>query len=232
MNDDRPVSPPPVWSAQARSWVSLLLFMHLFAVGVAVTTYTRPSGLQENLHRLFDPYLRTLHMTAFPVSYPFARYHLTHAMPSDVDFICEVDVAAADGTPEKVTIPPAGLKPLIRYRRYQALANAVGTLAQPEGDEEFSGILPKAIAGAILKQRGATQGVIRVRAHYLPELSALGQSEQARRRALENYADIYEAQVLVSDGSVELLKKSNKLESAPVESRPSASGSGKVVPKQ
>ena len=144
--------------ADVRTWVSLLLFIHLFAVSVAVTTYTRPSGVQERLHALFDPYLRNLHLTAFPSSYPFARFHLTHGLATDVNFTVNVNIPTADGKTEKVAIPGDRLQPLVRYRRYQALANAVGHLAQPEGDDSASGILPKAIAAPSSPNTGPRKG--------------------------------------------------------------------------
>jgi hypothetical protein len=219
--------PQPTWSSEARTVASLLLFAHLFALLVAVTTYTRPSPLQQRLHELFDPYLRNLHLTAYPVSYPFARYHLTHALPSDVDYVCQIEFQDAAGVAHTETIPPAGLRLPIRSRRYQLLANATGTLADDEAFEEIAGILPKAIAGSILRQHGASAGVFKCRAHEVPFLEDMGNVESGRRQVLANYRDVYEAQVLVSAERVDLLRKSQTLEVAPVERGargPSASG--------
>jgi len=218
--DPQTAGPKLPWSPEIRSWVSLLLFVHLFAVLVAVTTYSRPSGLQVQLHDLFAPYLRNLHMTALPASYPFARFYLTHALPTDVDFTCSVDLTNKDGSVETVSIPASGLWPLVRLRRYQALANAAGTLSEGEANEDLASILPKAIAGSILQARGASEGTVRCRAHYLPEMEALAGNEAAIRTALENYRDVYQAQVFVTSTGVELLKKSTTLEVAPVETAP------------
>jgi hypothetical protein len=213
-------SPQVTWSSQARTAASLLLFAHLFAVVVAVTTYTQPSLLQRRLHDLCDLYVRNLHLTAYPVSYPFARYHLTHAMPTDVDFSCEVQLQGADGDARTITIPPSGLQPLVRYRRYQSLANAAGSLAEDALDDGSAGVLPKAIGGSILKRHGATQGEIRVRAHYLPEIEDMSGVESGNREPLENFSDIYEAQVFVSDGRVDILRRSTTLEVAPAANAP------------
>lgn len=209
--------PPPQWSPEVRTWVSLLLFVHLFAVVVAVTTYTRPSLVQEQLHELFAPYLRNLHLTAYPNSYPFARFYLTHALPTDAEYSCQIEFQAPDGKTETVVIPSSGLQPRVRYRRYQALANATGTLAENESNEDFSSILPRAIAGSILKRRGASQGVLRCKAHDSPEMESMAELESGRRGPLEIYRDVYEAQVFVTSSGVELLKKSTRLEVAPVE---------------
>jgi hypothetical protein len=217
-SDPQVPAPKPSWSPEVRTWVSLLLFAHLFAVVVAVTTYTRPSGLQDQLHGLFAPYLRTLHLAVFPVTYPFARYHLTHAATSDVDFSCEVELKDREGALKTITVPELTLWPPVRYRRYQALANAMGTLAGEEGNEELASVLPKAIAGSILKEQGAVQGTIRCRAHFLPAMESMGTAASGRREPPTN--DVYQAQVFVSTGGVELLKKSTTLEVAPVESAP------------
>jgi hypothetical protein len=206
----------PRWSPEARTWVSLLLFAHLFAVVVAVTTYTRPSGLQDRLHGLFAPYLRNLHLTPFPASYPFARFHLTHAGPTDIDFSVEIDANKADGSTETVTIPP-DVQPLVRFRRYQALANATGTLASDELGEASASILPKAIAASVLAREQAGGGVLRIRGHGLANENDMASLADLARAGRENVSDIYEAQVIVSPGGIELLRKSTTLEVAPVE---------------
>jgi hypothetical protein len=217
-----PTNKPPAvtWSNEARTVASLLLFVHLFAAAIAAAAYTQPSFLQQRLHDLCEPYLRNLHLTALPVSYPFARYHLTHALPSDVDFTCEVRFAGADGQ-QTVVIPPAGLLPPVRYARYQRLANAAGTLASSEQGEDAAAILLKAIGGSVLKRSGVEQGTLRVQAHYLPELEDMPSVDAGRTAPLENYANVYEADVLVSNGQVDILKKAETLEVAP-SSRPNA----------
>ena len=225
-----PSAPKPTWGPEARTTASLLLFAHLFAVIVAVTSYTQPSFLQQRLHELFAPYLRNLHLTAFPTSYPFARYHLTHAQATDVDFVCQVEFESSDGTQQTVTLPAAGLQPLVRYRRYQLLANAAGALASYEVDEDAGSILPKTIGGSILKRHNVTQGVIRLRGHLLPEIEEMGSIESGNRQPLENYSDVYEAQVIVSRGRVDLLRRSTTLEVAPVEQAPSGPPTERSAP--
>jgi hypothetical protein len=217
-----PQRPAIQWSPETRTWVSLLLFAHLFAVVVAVTTYTRPSGLQRRLHGVFAPYLRNLHLTALPTSYPFARFHLTFAGESDVDFSVEVDAERADGSSETVTLPQTPLQPLVRWRRYQALANAAGTLASGDMGDTATSILPKAIAGGVLRSENATGGAIRIRSFGVPDENALGSLEAIARAAKENVSNVYEAQVILSPAGVELLRKSTTLDSAPIESGPRA----------
>ena len=67
-------------------------------------------------------------------------------------------------------------------------------------------------------------GTVLCRAHFLPDLEMMSQVDAGRRGSLENYGNVYEAQVFVSDGKVELLKKSATLEVAPVEGQRQRSG--------
>ncbi len=223
-------TPAPTWSAETRTWVSLLLFVHLFAVVVAVTTYTRPSMLQERLHDLFEPYLRNLHLTALPNSYPFARFHLTHAGTTDVDFSIEIEAQRAEGTSDVIKLPPTPLQPLIRFRRYQALTNATGSLATGEMGDAVTSILPKTIAGEVLRRENAEGGVIRIRSLGLPDFDDMGSLAAMARAARENVTNVYEAQVIISPDSVELLRKSTTLEVAPVESGNRSAAPAPTVP--
>ncbi len=225
-----PIPGQVTWGNEARTIASLLLFAHLFAVVVAVTAYTQPSVLQQRLHELFDPYLRNLHLTAYPISYPFARFHLTHALPSDVDFTCQVQFEGADGAQDAV-IPPPGLMPPVRARRYQLLANAAGALASSEVGDDAAAVLLKAVGGSILKQHDATHGSLRLRAHYLPELEDMPAVAAGRTAPLENYANVYEADVLVSNGQVDILKKSETLEVAPSAARNGAAQTPTAPPR-
>jgi hypothetical protein len=224
-------TPAPVtWSQEARTVASLLLFAHLFAIVMAVTAYTQPSLLQLRLDGLFDPYLRNLHLTALPVSYPFARYQLTHALPSDVDFTCRVQFDGANGE-QSVVLPPPGLTLPIRTRRYQRLVNAAGALASSEEADDAAAILPKAIGGSILQRNEAPQGSLTLTAHYLPELEDMPAVDAGDRKSLENYSNVYEADVLVNNGQVDILKKSETLEVAPSESSPPRQSRPRAAPR-
>jgi hypothetical protein len=212
----QPSAGGPPWSAELRAWVSLALFAHLFAIFVAVTTYTRPSETQSQLHRLFAAYLRNLHLSPYLVSYPLARFDLTLGSPSDAEFTCDVEVEGGDDAGDEISIPQQKMWPLVRYRRYQALATAAGSLAVEEASDDLSGVLPGAIAGSVLKRHDATQGVVRIRAHAPPELEQMSQGASARPPS-GSTRDVYEAQVFLSESGVEVLKKSATLEVSPVE---------------
>jgi len=210
-------SPPLAWSPETRTWVSLLLFAHLFAVGVAVTAYTRPSNLQRRLHGVFQPYLRNLHLTALPNSYPFARFHLSHAGETDVDFRVEVTPRGVNDPEAAFELPAAPLQPLVRLRRYQALANATGTLGSGELGDAVPSILPKTIAAYALQQLGVQGGEIRIQALGPPDFEQLNNITTIERASRENVNNVYEAQVILGPSGVELLRKATTLEIAPIE---------------
>ncbi len=228
-----PDSPPPVaWSPETRTWISLVLFAHLFALLVAVTSYTRPSDLQRRLHAVFEPYLRNLHLTALPNSYPFARFHLGHGGATDVDFQVEVTPRGSTEPAAAFLMPEAPLQPLIRLRRYQALANATGTLASGEFGDAAAAVLPKTISAYALKHQGVTGGTIVVRALGLPEFDEAANLITIARASHEKTNTVYEAQAIVGPSGVELLRKATTLEIAPVEgvrqnAVPSAEGAGR-----
>jgi hypothetical protein len=67
----------------------------------------------------------------------------------------------------------------------------------------------------VLKEHGATQGIVRCRPNYLPIQEAMRQLNEGRREAFEE-PPAYEAQVFVTPAGVEFLKKSTTLEIAPV----------------
>lgn len=210
-------SPPITWSSETRTWVSLLLFAHLFAVAVAITSYTRPSNLQRRLHGVFQPYLRNLHLTALPNSYPYARFHLGHAGETDVDFRVEVVPRGATDPEAVFSLPQTPLQPLVRLRRYQALANATGTLGSGELGDAVPSVLPKAIAAYGLRELGAQGGEIRIQALGAPDFEQLNNPTAIERASRENVDNVYEAQVIVGPTGVELLRKATTLEIAPIE---------------
>ncbi len=206
-------------SPEVRGLIGLFLFIHLFAVTVALTAYAFPSALQTRLMQVLGPYSATLNFDLAPNSYPSGRFYLTHAEASDVDFVLEVEGTLPDGAVETTAVPMARLWPGER-RRYQALANAAGAMASGEDVEPM---LLGSIAGSILKQWGASRGLVRVKAHTLLSIEVAGAGDLKARNPFDPryYATVYEAHVLLSpSGQVDLVRKSAAGEVAPVEKGP------------
>jgi hypothetical protein len=218
---------PPASSSPVRTLISLLIFIHLFGVSLALLSYTAASPIEQRVLEIL-PYLKVLDIDPIHTYPSLARWHLTHSMPNDVDFSVEVTAVLSDGGTQTVTIPPPGLWPAQRLRRYQSLANVMGTLVE---NEDFESLLPKAIAGSILRQAGSKRGTIRIVAHDLPTMEDMT-SSRPERRDPNNAAyrrRVYEAQVLVGKDSVNLLKTSAAGEVAPVErggGRPNSGSKG------
>ena len=201
---------PPLPSPDVRGWVSLFLFIHLFSVVIALVSYVDPSTLQERLRTVLAPYLTTLNFDLNPNAYPTGRFYLTHELPTDFDAVIHVDAKMPDGSERSITIPEPGLWPPERRRHYQALANAASTVVE---SDDYQAVLPKSIAGAILRSWGASSGTVRIERNSPP-------SDADRSNPFRSFqhSTIYEAHVLVSpSGQVDLVKKAAAGEVAPVD---------------
>jgi hypothetical protein len=213
-----PTSNPALPSPEVRGWINLLLFMHLFAVAVGLTAYASPSPLQDRLRKVFGPYLGTLNFDLKPNSYPTGRYFQTYGNENDVDFQLEIVGTLPDGATKTELVPDIGLWPGER-QYFQAIANAAGTMAL-SGNDELESILPRSIAGSLLKQWGAVRGTVSCKSHLplTPEEVDSGDAHVRDPFDPRRYRTIYEAHVLVSsDGQVDVLKKAAAGEVAPVE---------------
>jgi hypothetical protein len=213
----RDTATPTLPSAEVRGLVSLVLFIHLFAVVIALAAYARPSTLQERLRTLLSPYLATLNFDLNPNEYPTGRFYLTHDLPVDVDAVIQVDATLPDGEERSITIPEPGLWPPERRRHYQALANAANTLVE---SDDYQAVLPKAIAGALLSSWGATTGTVRIERHLPIQMVDVGSHDAGKSDPFSpsHYSTVYEARVLVSPGGqIDLVKKAAAGEVAPVD---------------
>lgn len=206
-----PASPPqaPVarnstLSPAVQTAVSFLIFLHLFAVIVGVTSNESASMLETALRNRLGvrAYLETLMMD---LSYAFT---LTDGPSTLVagDSQAWIDVALTlpDGTKRTETIPMSDIVSRQRLRRYQGLARQA---LLPIGNPTLEGLLPYAVASRLVRETGATGGTIYCRWRQLPNLPFQATGDQVRTA--------YEAKILVSDGQVELLKAEAASESAP-----------------
>lgn len=222
-----PTSETTAPASTGQTVLSLLLFVYLFGVALAMLSYTNASPIEQRVLEVM-PYLKVLDIDPVHTYPSLARWHLTHfqtgdTQPVDVDFTVEITVQHEGGPDETVTIPPPGIWPPQRLRRYQSLANVMGCVI---GNEEFEGLLPKAIAGSILRQAGSRRGKIRIVAHDLASLEDLDSDRKERRdpNGSAYRRVVYEAQVLIGRDTVNLLKTSAAGEVAPVERGGKAGG--------
>jgi hypothetical protein len=217
-------SPPPQLPPESvRGLVSLLLIIHLFAVGIALAAYTSASPIERRIVTTLAPYIRTFNFDLTHVFPAGARLQLTHAGPSDIDFTVSGMVRLPDKQTADWSLPRKGLRPAIRAQRDQYLANAIGSLMDRESDE-LEAILPRAISAAELRRQNAKTGSIKVTAHFLQEPEDIGGSDVKRRNPDDAgfFRDVFEADVLLGPGGVDLLKKAAKGEVAPLTHKPGA----------
>lgn len=212
-NGDRPDA---LLSHGARTAISFLLFLHLFALAVAVFSNPPASGLLQGLRRApgVTEYLQLLHMD---LSY---RFHLMLVDDLDMDYFIEADLQTRDGEQRHVVLPSPDLKPGIRYRRQERLAWQVAyqTLLARSGGSSGDGLVPQAIATTLLAENEAIGGVIRCRGHLLQSPEQAASLDPAVRDPYHPrfYRTVYEANVRLFDGEVLLVRAADRGETAPV----------------
>jgi len=233
MKHDSTLDEPPAaqWPSQGvRTVVSLLLFVHLFALAIAMTsrattveTEFGPAG-SELLSRMRDvPFLmRYLQFLELDESYNNAW---TQGGPLDSDHAIEVVLEFKDPRADQLTIriPADRLWPPLREERYRSLALTAAALV---GNSQRENILPQAIAEKLVGEHGATGGTIRIRRHFpqSPQEAASLDDAVADPNSDRYYETVYEARILVNDGDVSLLKSES-----PGTAAPAATG-GATVP--
>lgn len=198
---------PPEW---LRASVSFLIFVHLFALVVAVISNWNPSTLAVRLRNnvpVVKPYLQFL---AMDQSY-LPLYGLTFAMAEDTDMAVEVELNLPDGSQQSLTLPSNDLWPRERWRHDARLAETAGDLTG-EAFRNIESILPQAIAAHYVAKYGAKGGTIRCTRHLLQDIQTAG-SGDPYDKAL--YTRVYEARILLVGGSVQLMKKDAAAEVAP-----------------
>ena len=208
---------PRMPGPELRVILTLAILVHLVALATAMAAYPQPSLFLAALRNVFAPYTQSLKIDVVPPYYGGARWHLTHAGESDVDYSIVVEGKLPSGKTEKATFPSARGWPLISWKRQQTLADAAGSLTEDENRHGDLGLLLSPIAGDLLRQMGATDGKVTVRKHLLASIENMNSPNRAESdpSAAAYFETPYEATVLFQGDQVELLKTSSKGEVAP-----------------
>ena len=158
-SDDRAELPPQ----GVRTAASLLLFIHIFAIGLALiaNSTTTPSPLLFNIRQAL---LGHLYWTWTDVGFGYRFTGTELDMPHSVDAV----VSYSDGSSETVSVEPDGASGL-RHDRY---VNLAATFAAMLENAERESLLPSMLGGGLLRQLqtsnqepAATDAIIRCRAH-------------------------------------------------------------------
>lgn len=201
-----------------RTAVSFLLFLHFFAIGVAIFSNWSPSQLATRLRKLPRPYLQFLDLDQ---SY-IGLYNLHDGLPEDTDATVEVELKLQNGEQRTFTLPEPGLRPHQRFRHYSRLAEVAADLAS---NQDLQSIVPQAIAQHYIAQLQAegqkigpgTVGTVRVGHWLLQSMEAIESSRADERdpHSVVYYRMLYEARVLLAGGKVQLLKVEEARDVAP-----------------
>ena len=191
----------PLPSEGVRTAASLILFIHLFAIGLAliVNSASAPSLLLYNIRSIL---LRHLYWTWTDVGYGYAF------TGSELEMSHRIDGVLEHGTPraEVVAIVPADARGL-RYRRY---ANMSGKFAAMLQNPEREGLLPSMVGGGVLKQlqddstEGEPDNVV-VRCVVYPPKDLL--RYQASNPGTPPSEVLYQARIRLIDGQGRVVEK-------------------------
>jgi hypothetical protein len=206
--------------------VSLLLFVHLTGLAIAVLANVAPvSELRGQLGMvpIVRQYYQLLHLF---LGYDF---HLTDDAPLDSDLRIEVETnwsGASRADAKKLTLPEPGLGHGMRAQLYRRLVGTTGSLVDELTDrdtESVEGLLPRAIAAKLLAEAGIDSGKHRVRFQRNQSLDReeVTSSDPNLRNPLApaRFSTLYEADVTFSGGELVLTKAASALETSPVNRR-------------
>jgi hypothetical protein len=129
-----------------RSIASLLLFIHVFCLFVALTSSTRDfSVLQVRLTNAVAPYI------LFTKVAPNAPYDLTNGTEASMDHFVEVEITSGAQKGEVIRLPQGRVGGSPVQRRLEILARTMGFTSYL-GAEQNTAAFAKSLGGAVLSQ--------------------------------------------------------------------------------
>ena len=201
-----------------RPVLSLLLFIHLFFVTIALAGNHFPSALEGRLVGLFSPYLRTLN---FDLN--FTPYYLTLGTVDDQDHRIEVLPAGEDpaNNAQWVRVSDTHWRGGERYHRYQRLAASMAFFGERQQDN-LCALFARSVAENFLNQRHIEPRQVRCRRILPQDRSAVTGGTPEQRDPLSDayFAEVYRANAIVDGSTVSVVK----VEDAGQVARPDAGG--------
>lgn len=165
---------PTLPSPGVRTFISFLLFFHLFALFVAIAGNVPASRLLRRLRIIPRVYLQALDMD---LSY---RFDLTQGQADDRGWLAEVEIGHR-GTDkswivdEIVPVPANALPPGLRRQRFYNLVKSlrIREAAPPTQDplkKEWQDVLAESIGKRLMVEHGVDEVKFRLKAHELLEI--------------------------------------------------------------
>lgn len=231
-NNETTLAPAGHPAQGVRTAVSLLLFLHLAALVIGVACNALPlSGLRNKLGDVpMRAYLAMLHMDlAYTYQLtpqfepdrndPFLLYHYIEDVELELNWQRQTNPEA-----RRIMLPAADTWPGIRRQRYRNLAHVIGGQI---GDEDIEGVLPLAVAGALLADQGISEGThrFRCRRQFLVDRHQAHSIDPADSDPghTSRRTNVYEADLVFYEGTLSLVKAVAAGQAAPVQKEPPVS---------
>jgi hypothetical protein len=212
-NDDPSPAAEGYPSSTVRSIASLVLFIHLFCLFLALTSNYYLSPLQIALVNAVGPYVQLTKLK------PTAPYHLTDGSELSDDHYLEVEIVAGPQAGEIVRLPESTVGGSPLGRRGEFFARTIGATTYLGADPNTA-TLAKAAGAHILAEGGNEEVIVRVK-RLRPQDRVLDRTNPATPAdpTAEAYVNTaYQARVWRDRmGQVQLLKIEEKKVVAPLE---------------
>ena len=195
---------PPDAASPARSIASVLLFIHLFCILVALSANHASSPLQRRLLGIFRPYTTLLNF-----DHGHVRYDLTQGTADDAESRLEF-LAATPTDPtrseERWQQLQAGMRGSDRAERYRRLATLLNSAADRD-DTNVAAIIGQALGAHLLAHHSLQLSEFRGRRHLLQTPEDLSDPGNSRYQPDDpaHFAEVYRGQAIVDRDRGEVL---------------------------
>ena len=213
-------APAAQLSQGARTAISLLLFVQLFAIAVTVIAHTGRSELTDQIRRrvpLLQPYMRRLWMDD---TYTFTDYvNPRNSAQLDSEYLIEVQYQLADGTTRSLQLPDDDIWIETRRRRYLTLARNLAAVVGNDVEAVYASMLA---AGLLAEEPDAKSLELTCLERFTP--SAANEPPDNPDATLRedglHYATLYRCQAWFGeDGTVEIKKQEEARRLSPVKQK-------------
>jgi hypothetical protein len=169
-------------SQTVRTVVSLLVFVHLFALLAAVLSNPQDGMASRLLFKLgnvrfLSGYTEALWMeSAYDFFHTYGNNDFVIALGTDHRL--EADLTLANGETRTVSVPEVGRFPGVRYQHYKNLCN---NSARTVGQQGAESLVPAAVLERLMRSHEATAGTIRMKRHLLQTMDQVSSSDSKTR---------------------------------------------------
>jgi hypothetical protein len=220
---DEKAAPPG--NTPAQQVVTFLLIVHLICIAVALASYTRRSALQSRMLNLFAVYTRTLDLDPYVAPYHISQYDaLSGVNPQDDELFLAFETTTDDGETQTYNFSDFGLSTPDSQRRFRAYATEMYYGINSE-DPEAPAFFARIAGGFALRRMETDTGVLRLMRHMSQPrlLEELQPGFPPDPSAAKYVVPLYEADILLDNEEVQVIKREPRTQVAPVRAETSRS---------